>query len=100
MADQKPIGRLREHRIVLNKLLRDDRISPNRRLLAQLLAMMLDANTEEDRQFLKTLMLESFAPGRRATKWTDDEDPAGESNSLLDQQSGSEINSVFDQVVK
>jgi hypothetical protein len=43
--EKKPtlVARLRQHRTSLGKILRDDRLSPNRRLLAFCLALWLDA---------------------------------------------------------
>lgn len=52
--------RVREHRTDLSKLIKDDRLSPNRRLLAELFALYIDADQEKRQYAGKNTPKEEF----------------------------------------
>lgn len=92
----KRVARLREHRTALNKILRDERLSPDRRVLASCLALWLDAASVEDQQFLRSLMEGVWVKPKR-WKWDDD---SGEPQSLLEQQTVGKLKGVFDAILE
>lgn len=97
---QTRVARLREHRTALNKILRDDRLSPNRRVLAFCLSLWLDTTATDDQLFLRNLM-EGVWINPKRWKWLDDEDPQQvEPQSLLEQQAVSKIKGAFDSMIK
>jgi len=61
-----------KHRSILTKILKDDRISPNRRLLGEMLHLWLDAETVEDKQQLMSLIQATYGSPKRTT-WKDGE---------------------------
>jgi hypothetical protein len=91
--------RKREHRIVLNRLLRDERISPNRSLLAEVLSMWLDAESDEEKAFVQDLIKNVWANPKRV-RWIDEDDPQEEANRTnLEQEARDKIKDVFDQLL-
>ncbi len=99
---QTLVARLRQHRTSLAKILRDDRLSPNRRLLAFCLALWLDANQTTDQQFVQNLVQAVWVSPQR-WRWSgtgDREDGKGDDpQSLLEQQTVRRMKSVFDDLL-
>lgn len=86
--------RVREHHIVLNRLLKDERLNPNRALLAEVLAMWTDTQGEE--KTLITDILRSVWVSSKYVKWSDDDDPPTPApGSMTEQQQSEQIKNVF-----
>lgn len=100
MAKKDRFGRLRENRTALTRLLRDDRLTPNRRLLGFCMALWLDAREEVDRQFIQRLMEAVWVSPIR-TRWTDSDDPQ-EPQSLtnVEREGALQIKGIFDNLLK
>lgn len=100
MAKQDKFGRLRENRVALTKLLRDDRLTPNRRILAFCLALWLDARDDADRQFLQRL-IEAVWVSPVRTRWNDPDDPSEQPvQTNLERDGAAEIKGIFDQMLR
>lgn len=100
LAQKDRFGRLRENRTALTKLLRDDRLTPNRRLLAFCMALLLDAREEADREFIQRL-IEAVWVSPSRTRWNDSDDPQ-EPQSLtnVERDGALQIKSIFDTMLK
>lgn len=66
--------RKKQHQSDLNRIIRDVRLSPNRAMLAILISMREDAETDEDRLIYTTILLSTFGDPKHI-KWLDAEDP-------------------------
>ena len=69
-----PITNIKYHKTILNKIILDERLLPNRKLLAELLKMYIDS-TGDDKLLLKTIILGEFV-NRNGLKLYDTEDAA------------------------
>ena len=72
MANPK-IRRWKKHVANLNRILKDDRISGSRRLLAQTLAMWIDAE-DDDRKTLSLVLIGTFGFDPRRVWWKEDDE--------------------------
>lgn len=62
-----------KHQTILNKICKDERLSPNRRLLGEMLALWLDCTEEKEKDALLKVILANFGSSQR-TFWLDRED--------------------------
>jgi hypothetical protein len=99
---QTLVARIRQHRIALTKILRDDRLSPNRRLLAFCLALWLDAEHAAGQEFVQNLVKAVWVTPER-WRWTgpgDREDGKNDDpQSVLEQQTVRRMKGVFDDLL-
>lgn len=65
----------------MNRLLADVRLSPNRALLAQMLAMYFDLVKTDDQDMMRALLMCVFG-NPKLIKWFDNEDPPSEETHL------------------
>lgn len=101
MTTPKPkkfLQRLKQHQKNMNRILRDVRISPNRSLLAEIIALWIDAD-EEERPFIKALIAAQYI-NSRTIQWKDEEDPPSDGPTKLDLEKGQEIRSAMADVLK
>lgn len=86
---------------ILNKICLDERLSPNRRLLAALLGMQMDAQTVLDKKTYTALLLGEFV-NRNGIKLLDNEDrkTAPDQRTTLELQAAQDIKDVFKGVLK
>lgn len=99
-----PVERLerqKQHRTVLNRLLKDIRLSPNRALLAEMLAIYFDVVKPEDQEMLKSLLIGSFG-NAKLIRWYDNEDPPSEEKFLSrrDAAATEKIRDVFSEILR
>lgn len=84
---------------ILNKLCLDDRLSPNRRLLAAILGMQMDASTIIDKKTYTALLLGEFVT-RSGIKLYDSEDRKnGDSRTTIEIEAAKQITDVFQEVL-
>lgn len=69
-----PITNTKFHKTVLNRIIADERLMPNRKLLAELIRMYIDA-TGDDKLLMKTIILGEFV-NKNGLKLYDNEDTA------------------------
>ena len=62
-----------KHIGVLNKILKDDRLSPNRRMLAEMLRLWLDADDKNEKAILLQLIVANFGSSQKVY-WLDKTD--------------------------
>lgn len=95
------LERQKLHRGVLNRLLADVRLSPNRALLAELLALYFDVVKTEDQELLRSLLVATFG-NPRLIRWMDNEDPPSDEKFLNrgDQAATEKIRDVFSEILK
>jgi hypothetical protein len=67
----------RDHRIRLNRILRDERIAPNRALLAEMLYLYLDAEEGPEKTLIQQTLEVNFN-NAKLIKWKDGQDPVVE----------------------
>lgn len=86
--------RVREYHIILNRLLRDERLNPNRALLAVVLSMLTDTEGEEY-ELIKSV-IQSVWGNPKYARWSDPDDPATpQANSNREIEQTEQIKSVF-----
>ena len=66
--------RVTKHKTVLNKILRDERLSPNRRLLGEMLALWLDSQDKDEKATILKLIEANFGSPKR-TLWGEGNSP-------------------------
>lgn len=86
--------RLREHRIFMNRILRDERLTPNRALLAEMMMLWMDAEADE-KAFVQGIINSVFGSPTRV-RWRDEDDPppTGQSGPL-EKEAESQIREAF-----
>jgi hypothetical protein len=91
--------RVREHRRYLHKVVMDDRLSPNRRLLAAVLCQWIDADPDE-RDTVTKILLGVWANPKQV-KWVDEEDDGlpKDPNTLIEAEARKKIASIFENVI-
>lgn len=94
------LERAKQHHTVLNRLLADVRLSPNRALLAQMLAMYFDVVKPEDQELMRSLLVNVFG-NPRLIKWMDNEDPPSDETHLTrrDAAATQQMREVFSQIL-
>lgn len=102
MSD-KSIRRWRKHVANLNRILKDTRIHGSRRILAQVLAMWMDADSDEDKRVLTLVLLGTFGPNLRGVRWQEpDEEPIGvnDANTKVDIEARTHIKNLFAEIME
>lgn len=90
--------RAREYHIVLNRLLRDERLNPNRALLAVALSMLTDA--EGDEVDLIKSVLATVWGNPKMVRWSDEDDPRVPNPSTeRERDQAEQIKSVWDSLL-
>jgi hypothetical protein len=91
------IANIKYHKTMLNKVLADERLMPNRKLLASLVKMYLDS-TADDKAFFKTIILGEFI-NKNGLKLYDTEDTAQTNKpgdkTLVEQAASANIKNVM-----
>jgi hypothetical protein len=91
------IANIKYHKTMLNKILADERLMPNRKLLAGLIKMFLDS-TGDDKALFKTIILGEFL-NKNGLKLYDTEDTAQTNKpgdrSFVEQAASANIKSVM-----
>lgn len=93
--------RWKKHVANLNRILKDTTLPGSRRILAQVLAMWMDAEGE-DKKVLTMILLGTYGPSGRGIKWadTDESDPAKDDQTTVrDMHARNHIKSVFAQIL-
>lgn len=67
------IGRAMKHKANLNKLIKDERLHPHRRLLAEMLSMWMDVDEANKERILK--LVEATFGSPRRTLWQEGDNP-------------------------
>lgn len=78
----------------LRGIMSDVRISPNRRLLAELIALYLDAKSNEDRAIFRMLLIVTYGDSKRIN-WIDNADPTPGPTSRSDAEAGTMLKDVM-----
>lgn len=71
----------KQHKSTLNRLLRDERISPNRRAYLETVALVLDSEVASEEGYWKLILLSQFGDPRHV-KLRDPEDPPSDETHL------------------
>lgn len=84
----------------INRLLRDERLSPNRRTILAILKLWMKLDGS-DKDFIKGVIDRQFGSGARI-KWTDPEDAEAvkETFTNLDKEATDKIRNLFDEALK
>ena len=94
--------RLKWYKTVMNKVCLDERLSPNRRMMAGLIGMYMDADEGEEQKLMKAILLGEFVTGK-GIKYFDKEDDniayQRELTKKLEKDADESIKSVFDAVL-
>jgi hypothetical protein len=64
-----------QHKTILNKICHDDRLSPNRRMLGEMLAIWLDSQDDDIKQERILRLIEAQFGDPRKTFWLEGDDP-------------------------
>lgn len=84
---------------ILNKLCLDERLSPNRRLLAAMIGMQMDAQTDMDKKTMSALLLGEFV-NKAGIKLFDTQDIKPiEPRTAIEQRAAKDIEDVFSAVL-
>lgn len=87
--------RLMKHRVILNRLLKDDRLSPNRRMLGELLSMWLDCDGDE-RDKVWEIIKAQYGSAEKV-RWVSSEDAEQkESQANIEKQAIEGLRSMFE----
>ncbi len=73
--------------MALNKILADERLQPNRKLLAELIVLYLDSDGPEEKELFSDLLRSVYT--KRGVDWNDSEDVAEPVDSLTKKASDS-----------
>ncbi len=90
--------RIREHNQDLKRLIKNERLAPNRGLLAVALSMYLDADEGEEKELFFN-MLKNVWVSPKTIKWVDSEDKGDDPATIYEQQKIAQIRSAFDAVL-
>lgn len=112
--------RLKEHVARLNQILNDDRLSPNRRFLGELLCLYFDADRRRtkpngrtvdysspfdevaaaaEKQFMKNIIIAQFGNPRNI-QWLDSQDESdGRSLEQIDADTGNKLRNIYDKLL-
>jgi hypothetical protein len=91
--------RVREYHVILNRLLKDERLNPNRALLAVALSMLTD--TEGDEHELIKSVIRAVWGTPKYSRWGDEDDPQTPRDSnALELAQTEEIKTVFANLLK
>lgn len=74
--------RKKQHLTVINRLLRDERMVPRLAGVFQLLAMVEDAETPEEKDFYKSVIFMVYGSDPKRIRWSDPEDPPSDETHL------------------
>lgn len=66
--------RLVKHKTVLHRILKDERLSPNKRLLGEMLYLWLDVDDPENKKEIMSLIQATYGSPRRVL-WKDGDSP-------------------------
>ena len=69
------VERKKEHTKQIRGILSDSRLLPNRRLLAELVSLYLDAKKDDDRMLFRMLIIRQFIETNKKVNWNDVDDP-------------------------
>ena len=88
--------RIREHNQDLKRLTKNERLAPNRGLLAVALSMYLDADEGPEKELFFNLLKNVWVDARRVRLWLDTEDVEMTPQVDRKQEKLAEIRAVFD----
>lgn len=74
--------RKKQHQSVINRLLKDERMVPRIAALLQLLAMVEDSETPEEKAFYMNVVTAQYGNDPKRIRWTDPEDPPSSETHL------------------
>jgi hypothetical protein len=72
------LRRKKQHLTVINRELRDERTPPRLACLLQLLAMVEDSESPEEKEFYKNVVVWVYGPDPKRIRWTEPDDSASE----------------------
>jgi hypothetical protein len=67
--------RKKQHLTHINKVMRDERTMPRIRALFELIALVLDSETPEEKALYLDIVTAQFGADPKRIRWTDPEDP-------------------------
>ena len=86
----------KKHRDNINRILRDDRLHPNRRVFAEAMLAYFDAETEEEQAMFGNLLMTQFGtPDRITLKDRDDPPQAIPKNTAVEIEAHKDLKSAL-----
>ena len=93
------LPRLRQHRVLLNDILADSRISGNRRILGLFLSIWMDTYQHPELQERFLRLIEQIFGNASRTKWDDAEIPQPANLDAATADATEKLKSIFDEVL-
>lgn len=90
--------RTREHNIDLKRLIKNERLAPNRGLLAVALSMYLDAEPGEEKDLFFNLLKNVWVSPKKI-QWVDSEDVGDDPVATAEKEKISQLRAAFDAVL-